>query len=228
MNIDKDSTSTLDVNLNKQHFPLTGVGLGLRRELIPALKERKPDVVNFLEFAPENWMNIGGLRRQQLEFFVDHYSLVCHGLYLSLGSLAPLNIEFIHALKQFMNMHKIAYYSEHLSYCSDTQGQLYDLLPIPFTEAAVHHVSRRIKQVQELLDRRIAIENISCYSALATELSESEFINAVVSEADCDLLLDVNNIYVNSVNHCYDPFEFSNCCSTNLPNPRHKQKSIMY
>ena len=98
-------------------------------------------------------------------------------------------------------------YTEHLSYCTDG-GHLYDLMPIPFTEEAVHYVAGRIRRTQELLNRRIGIENVSYYAAPGAEMSELEFINAVVEEADCDLLLDVNNIYVNSVNHGYDPVEF--------------------
>jgi len=106
-----------------------------------------------------------------------------------------------------MDQYQIRAYSEHLSYCTD-DGHLYDLMPIPFTEEAVKYVAGRIRQVQDMLGRRMAIENVSYYAAPGAELSEIDFINAVINDADCDLLLDVNNIYVNSVNHGYDPIEF--------------------
>jgi uncharacterized protein (UPF0276 family) len=106
-----------------------------------------------------------------------------------------------------MDEHQIRAYSEHLSYCTD-DGHLYDLMPIPFTEEAVRYVVARIGQVQDMIGQRMAIENVSYYAAPGAELSEIDFINAVITEADCDLLLDVNNIYVNSVNHHYDPIEF--------------------
>src|SRR5690606_5321978 len=131
----------------------------------------------------------------------------CHGLSLSIGSPAPLNVELLCDIKHFLDQHKISIYSEHLSYTSD-HGQLYDLLPIPFTEEAVVYVAARIRQAQDILGRRIAIENASYYCAPQQEMSESDFINAVVRAADCDLLLDVNNVYVNSINHNYDPDTF--------------------
>jgi len=107
----------------------------------------------------------------------------------------------------FLKEYGIRTYTEHLSYCSD-HGHLYDLMPIPFTEEAVHYVANRIKLVQDILEQRIAMENVSYYAAPHQEMSEIEFLNAVIAEADCDLLLDVNNIYVNSINHRYDPSEF--------------------
>ncbi len=111
-------------------------------------------------------------------------------------------------IKAFMATHKIPLYTEHLSYCSD-DGHLYDLLPIPFTEEAVKYVAGRIRRAQDILEQRIAVENASYYvAAPIAEMSEVEFIHAVLDEADCDLHLDVNNIYVNSVNHGFDPVEF--------------------
>ena len=133
--------------------------------------------------------------------------MVCHGLSLSLGGPAPLDETFIHRMRQFFDLHGILCYSEHLSYCSD-DGHLYDLMPIPFTAEAIRYVAQRIRRVQDILERRIAIENVSYYAAPGQELSEIEFINGVIEEADCDLLLDVNNIYVNSINHGYDAIEF--------------------
>jgi uncharacterized protein (UPF0276 family) len=160
-----------------------------------------------MEVAPENWINVGGDRGKAFRYFTERFPFVCHGLSLSIGGPSPLDRTFIRQVRQLMDEHRIHAYSEHLSYCTD-DGHLYDLMPIPFTEEAVSYVAGRIGQVQDMIGQRMAIENVSYYAAPGAELSEIDFINAVISEADCDLLLDVNNIYVNSVNHRYDPVEF--------------------
>ncbi|NYT46825.1 MAG: DUF692 domain-containing protein [Candidatus Methanofishera endochildressiae] len=182
-------------------------GLGLRRSFIEQVLATPLDNVSFYEIAPENWMTLGGKFGRQFNTMTERYSFVCHGLSLSIGSTDPLDEEFVRNLKDFMRAHKIKFYSEHLSYCSH-EGHLYDLMPIPFTEEAVHHVAKRIQRVQDILEQKIAIENVSYYAAPGQEMSEIEFFNAVVSEADCDVLLDLNNIYVNSVNHGYNAEEF--------------------
>ncbi|GMR15063.1 MAG: DUF692 domain-containing protein [Gammaproteobacteria bacterium] len=188
-----------------------GAGLGLRRALLGPLQAHDPEIVaatvDFMEVAPENWINVGGQRRQAFRYFTERHPFICHGLSLSIGGPSPLDQTFIRKLRQFMDQYQIRAYSEHLSYCTD-DGHLYDLMPIPFTEEAVKYVAGRIHQVQDMLGQRMAIENVSYYAAPGAELSEIDFINAVINEADCDLLLDVNNIYVNSVNHGYDPLEF--------------------
>jgi len=189
------------------HSKICGAGLGLRRNLLAELNDVTLADIQFMEVAPENWINVGGRLGKQFRAYTERFPFVCHGLSLSIGSPAPLNTELLHAIKQFLREHNIVYYSEHLSYCSD-DGQLYDLLPIPFTAEAVSYVAARIRQAQDILGQRIAIENASYYCAPLQEMSESEFVNAVVAEADCHLLLDVNNVYVNSVNHGYDPVEF--------------------
>lgn len=184
-----------------------GAGLGLRRELLAPLQAAPDAAPDFLEVAPENWMRIGGALGRAFRALCEQHRLTAHGLSLSLGGPAPLDEDFVRELGDFLREHRIDDYSEHLSACSD-DGHLYDLMPVPFTEAAVEHVAARIRRVQDLLDRRIAIENISYYAPLATQLSELEFINAVLERADCDLLLDVNNVYVNAINHRYDPQRF--------------------
>jgi uncharacterized protein (UPF0276 family) len=196
---------------NATHIPpLTGTGLGYRRSLANEwFTNEEVKQLNFIELAPENWMNIGGRLKRQLERVVEQHRIVTHGLSLSIGSPAPLDTDFIHNLKTFLDRYQIDVYTEHLSYCSD-EGHLYDLMPIPFTEAAVHYVAKRIREVSERLERRIALENVSFYAMPSTELTEAQFINAVLEEADCDLLLDVNNVYVNSINHQYDPITFLN------------------
>src|SRR5690606_22651706 len=186
---------------------ICGAGLGLRRNLLTTLTGITLTDIQFMEVAPENWINVGGRLGKQFRAYTERFPFVCHGLSLSIGSPAPLNTELLHEIKQFLREHNILYYSEHLSYCSD-DGQLYDLLPIPFTEEAVNYVAARIRQAQDILGQQIAIENASYYCAPQQEMSESEFINAVVAEADCHLLLDINNVYVNSINHRYDPVDF--------------------
>lgn len=188
-------------------YVVHGAGLGLKRALMGPLSEHAPKQIQFLEIAPENWMQIGGRYAKQLRQFTERYPFVSHGLSLSIGSPAPLDFDFLRQLKTFLDEHNILCYSEHLSYCSD-DGHLYDLLPIPFTEEAVNYVAERIRQVQDVLERRIAMENVSYYAAPGKQMEEIDFLKAVLDTADCDLLLDVNNIYVNSVNHRYNAEQF--------------------
>jgi uncharacterized protein (UPF0276 family) len=206
--------------------PVQGAGLGLRRSFIGAAVEQPPSEVDFYEIAPENWIGVGGRFGRQLRAMTERHPFVCHGLSLSIGSPAPLDLDFLLSIKHFLDSHGIRAYTEHLSACSD-DGHLYDLMPIPFTTEAVRHVARRVRQVQDILERRMALENVSYYAtpgrpdlpfstrrnstqmpAQDRDMTEVEFINAVLAEADCDLLLDVNNIHVNSINHGYDAVEF--------------------
>lgn len=190
-----------------RHYPVTGKGLGLRRSLLRSLEPGSAGPVDFMEVAPENWIDVGGRFGRRFREFTEQMPFVCHGLSLNLGGSAPLDEPFILRVRQFLDEHRIRCYSEHLSYCGD-HGHLYDLMPIPFTDDAVRYVARRITKTQELLERRIAIENVSYYCAPGARMSEIDFIRAVLDEADCNLLLDINNIYVNSINHRYDPIEF--------------------
>jgi len=183
-------------------YSVTGAGLGLRRSLLDVLSSAD-DSFDFMEVAPENWINVGGRFGRQLREYTERYPLLCHGLSLSIAGPGELDWELLKNIKQFIRDHQVRCYSEHLSYCSD-DGHLYDLLPIPFTGDAVRFVANRIRQVQDFLEQPLAIENISYYAAPQQELSEIDFICAVLEEADCELLLDVNNIYVNSINHGYD------------------------
>jgi uncharacterized protein len=188
-------------------YPVHDAGLGLRRALLGPLLDRRPESISFLEVAPENWMQVGGVRGRQFRALTEQYPFVAHGLSLSLGSPAPLDEDFVRAVRRFLDAHGILSYTEHLSYCSD-QGHLYDLMPIPFTEEAVDYVAARIRRVQDILGRRIAVENVSYYAAPGAEMTEQAFLLAVLERADCGLLLDVNNIYVNSINHGYDASGF--------------------
>ncbi len=186
-------------------LPLHGAGLGFRRESLDELETRVPDVIDFFEVAPENWIDMGGVLGRRFRAFAERYPFVCHGLSLSLGGPTPLDEMLLRKIKSFIDQYRIPLYTEHLSYCSD-DGHLYDLLPIPMTEEAVKYVAARIRRTQDILERRIAVENASFYvNAPIAEMDEPAFVRAVLEEADCDLHLDVNNVYVNSVNHRFDP-----------------------
>lgn len=188
--------------------PPVGAGLGFRRELIETLKAGVPESIRFFELAPENWAGMGGRSGKDLRHFTERHPFVCHGLSLSLGGPSPLDETLLRRIKAFMAEHGMGLYTEHLSWCSD-DAHLYDLLPIPFTGDAVRWVADRIRRAQDILEMKIGIENASYYVAPpGAEMSETEFISAIVAEADCLLHLDVNNIYVNSRNFGFDPLEF--------------------
>ena len=194
-------------------LPRICAGLGLRRPLLDQLIEAPPGAFDFLECAPDNWIGVGGMLAEKLQSLSSRHPLSCHGLSLSLGGPDPLDMAFLRQTRDFLDRHGAVLYSEHLSYCS-ADGHLYDLLPLPFTDEAVHHVAARIREVQDMLGRRIAIENVSYYAAPYQALSEIDFIDAVLREADCDLLLDVNNVYVNAINHGYDARTFIDAMPT--------------
>lgn len=194
-----------DNSFNSSHlvdgsYPVAGAGMGLRRGLMNQMFDLPEDVVDFMEVAPENWIGIGGRLGRQFREFTERYDFLVHGLSLSIGSPSPLDEELVRAVRDFIREHGIKAYSEHLSYCSD-DGHLYDLMPIPFTEAAADYVAERIMRVQDILGQELIIENVSTYAEPGKEMSEPEFVNLVLEKADCGLLLDVNNIFVNSHNH---------------------------
>jgi len=184
------------------------IGIGFRRDFADQLLEGDKLKPDFIELAPENWMGMGGYWAKRFRKAVESFPVTCHGLSLSLGSPEELDWEFVNDLKIFLDHNNVQVYSEHLSYTKSENAHLYDLLPIPFREDAVRHVASRIRQVQDFLERKIALENVSYYTPVAAEMDEATFIRNVVEEADCDLLLDVNNVYVNAFNHNYDAMEF--------------------
>jgi len=163
--------------------------------------------VDFMEVAPENWIGVGGRYGRQFRTLAERFPVVLHGLSLDIGGPDPLDKDLVRSVRQFMDTFDVPLYSEHLTYCA-AEGHLYDLLPIPFTAEAVQYVAGRIRQVQDIIGAPIALENASYYAQTHTELTEAQFIDAVLAESGCDLLLDVNNIYVNSINHGYDAIEF--------------------
>jgi uncharacterized protein (UPF0276 family) len=184
------------------------VGIGYRKDFGEAFLTSTEISPAFIEFAPENWMGIGGYWKRILKELADKHSITAHGLSLSIGSPDPIDWDFLSYVKNFLEEYNIKVYSEHLSYSKCDNAHLYDLLPVHFRYDAVDHIVERIKQVQDFLERKIVLENVSYYTPVAAEMSESEFINEIVNRSGCSLLLDVNNIYVNSFNHNYDPFTF--------------------
>ena len=188
-------------------LPPRSAGLGLRRALLDELIEAPAGAFDFLECAPDNWIGVGGALGERLAQLAARHPLSCHGLSLSLGGPDPLDHAFLRQTRAFLDRHGAVLYSEHLSYCA-ADGHLYDLLPLPFTEEAVRHVAARIGEVQDALGRRIAVENVSTYAQPFRAMDEASFVRAVLDEAGCDLLLDVNNAYVNAVNHGGDARAF--------------------
>lgn len=186
---------------------LHGAGLGLRRALMGSLLSSDPGSIDFMEVAPENWIGVGGRFGKQFRELAERHTIALHGLSLDIGGPDPIDVELVKSVRGLMDEIGAPLYSEHLTYCA-AQGHLYDLLPIPFTGEAVHYVASRINQVQDIIGQPLVLENASYYAQAYTDLSESEFVTAVLEESDCGLLLDVNNIYVNSINHSYDPLEF--------------------
>lgn len=184
------------------------IGLGLRREIALetlSLTHSKPD---FLELAPENWMRLGGYWKRILAEAAGKFPFIAHGISLSIGSTDPLDIDFLKEIKTFLDRYNIEIYSEHLCFSKCDNAHLFELLPLPFTEEAVRHLVGRIKTVQSVLERPIVLENISYYTIFEQELSETAFFNEIVRESGCQLLLDVNNVFVNAGNQGYDPVAF--------------------
>jgi uncharacterized protein (UPF0276 family) len=183
------------------------IGIGFRKDFADTFLQEHWDV-DFIEVAPENWMNIGGYWRRVLEKALMDYPLFCHGLSLSIGGPDQLDLPFLKSLKVFLDRYQPVLYSEHLSFSTVDNVHLFDLLPMPFSKEAVNHVVERINYVQDILHRPLTLENISYYSSVEAEMTEAEFISEVVRRSGCKLLLDVNNVYVNAFNHTYDAHAF--------------------
>lgn len=184
------------------------IGIGFRKDFAQEFLEKNVISAEFVEVAPENWLGIGGYWKKQFLKVIEKYPLFLHGLSLSVGSPDELDMDFLKSVKKFLKETNAQIYSEHLSYAKCDNAHLYDLLPIPFTHDAVKHVSKRIRQVQDFLEQKITLEIVSYYTPVAPEMTEIEFICSILKEAECDLLLDVNNVYVNSFNHKYNACHF--------------------
>jgi len=183
-------------------------GIGFRKDFAEELLASEVLKPSFIELAPENWIGMGGYWKKQLDKAAEKYPITCHGLSLSIGSPDELDVPFVKSVKKFLDQYKVKVYSEHLSYSKCDNAHLYDLLPIPFRMDAVKHIVQRIKQVQDILEQPLVLENVSYYTPVAAEMKEHEFISAIVKESGCNMLLDVNNVYVNAFNHKYDAKEF--------------------
>ena len=195
--------------------PVCGAGLGLRRAHLGPLLDHMPDSIDFMELAPENWIGAGGRLADSLEQIAAKTTFVSHGLLGNFGGHDPLDFDFLDQTADFMRRYNVRLYGDHMTYCAD-EGQLYELLPVPYTPESARHMADRIKRIQDHLGQRITAENASYYLSPLQTIPEEVFINQVLEEADCLLLLDVNNVFVNSRNHNYDPRAFLR----NLPGER--------
>lgn len=184
------------------------VGIGYRKEFSKTFLGSDVLQPDFVEVAPENWLGIGGYWKQELKKVLAKYPLYCHGLSLSVGSPEGVDVDFVKQVKQFLEDTDAVLYSEHLTFSKVDNAHLYDLLPIPFTQEAIDRVSENILQVQDILKKPLILENGSYYTVLEAEMSEEDFVNEIVSRTGCELLLDVNNVYVNAFNHHYDAKKF--------------------
>jgi uncharacterized protein (UPF0276 family) len=194
--------------MNRLDFAPLGFGVGLRRPHYAPILDAHP-TMDWFEVISENFMVEGGRPLQILEDVRAHYPIVMHGVSLSIGSSDPLNRTYLDALRAAARRFEPAWVSDHLCWTGVGGGNLHDLLPLPYTEETVRHVAERIRQVQDILERTILIENVSSYMAFrSSRLEEWEFLRAVAEEADCAILLDINNIYVSSVNHGFDPLTY--------------------
>jgi uncharacterized protein len=185
--------------------PGLGFGLGLRVDHYETILNTRP-AVDWFEILSENYLVPGGKPLHYLDRIRADYPLVMHGVSLSIGSSDPLNRDYLKQLKALADRVQPAWLSDHLCWTGLDGTNLHDLMPLPYTQEAVEHVAARVRQVQDVLGRQILLENVSSYvSYLQSEMSEWEFLSAVVERADCLILLDVNNIYVSSYNHDFDP-----------------------
>ncbi len=184
------------------------IGIGFRKDFAEELLNTNDLKPAFIELAPENWIGMGGYWKKELDKAAEKFPITCHGLSLSIGSPDEVDVSFVKQVKQFLKQYNVKIYSEHLSYSKCDNAHLYDLLPIPFREDAVKHIVQRIKQVQDILEMPLVLENVSYYTSVAAQMKEEEFISAIVNESGCNMLLDVNNVYVNAFNHHYNAKEF--------------------
>ena len=184
------------------------IGLGYRKDFADEFCESQILQPDFIEVAPENWIEVGGYWKKQFMQALEKAPLYTHGLSLSIGSPDPVDFDFLAKIKQFLSDTEAKIYSEHLSFSKCDNAHVYDLLPIPFTKDAVNHISEKVDQVQNFLGRKLALEIVSYYTPVAAEMSEIDFVKDIIKTSGCDLLLDINNIYVNAFNHGYNTKEF--------------------
>ncbi len=190
-----------------------GFGVGLRRPHYARVLDEHPGI-DWFEVVSENFMQSGGRPLEVLEGVRAHYPIVMHGVSLSIGSTDPLDRVYLKELSAAVRRFEPAWVSDHLCWTGVGGHKLHDLLPLPYTAETVRYVAGRIRQVQEILERTIAIENVSSYLAFRVSwMEEWEFLNAVAEEADCAILLDINNIFVSAFNHRFDPIRYIDAIS---------------
>ncbi|HED17739.1 MAG TPA: DUF692 domain-containing protein, partial [Gammaproteobacteria bacterium] len=188
--------------------PLSGVGLGLRTPHYEFVEQHQPDIPWF-EVLIDNYLVDGGEPIQHLTRVRENYPITFHGVGMSLGSTDPLNMDYLKSLRDMIERFEPAQVSDHLAWVSTQQTYMHELLPLPFTEEAIKHVSNRIQQVQDFLGQRILVENVSSYMQFRdSDCSEWDFLNEIVQRADCNLLLDINNIYVSAENHQFNAQDY--------------------
>jgi uncharacterized protein (UPF0276 family) len=188
--------------------PLLGFGLGLRTDHYAAILSGEPRV-DWFEALTENYLVAGGRPLYHLERIRERYPVVLHGVSLSIGGSDPLDARYLAKLRGLCERIEPAWVSDHLCWTGVDGVNLHDLLPLPYTEDALAHVAQRVQRVQDMLGRRILLENVSSYVGFASsQMGEPEFLASLAERADCDLLLDVNNVYVSAVNHGFDAYAF--------------------
>jgi uncharacterized protein len=186
---------------------LTGFGLGLRPDHYADFVAA-PQAVDWLEILSDNYLVPGGKPLYYLESIRRDYPLAMHGVAMNLGSCDPLDRDYLQDIKQLADRIEPAIISDHICWTGVAGTRLHDLLPLPYTEESIRHVVNRIRQVQDFLGRRLTIENVSAYVQAKAPMPEWEFVSAIAEEADCDLLVDINNIYVSGRNHGFDPCQY--------------------
>ncbi len=193
--------------MQQKNIP-TGIGIGLRHRLMAAIERGEADgEIAFLEISPENHMHRGGASPARFAKLAQRFPIITHSLALSLGGVDPFESSYLGEMKQFLDRFGGAWHSDHLCFCGTGGRALHDLLPIPFTKVCVQRVADRVREVQDRLQRPMLVENISYYQTLGrSEMDEATFVAEVIERADCGLLLDVNNVYVNAKNHGIDPY----------------------
>jgi len=189
-------------------YPNLGLGVGLRSRHYQYILHRNPEV-DWFEIISENYMDSSGRPRYVLEQIAERYPIVMHGVSLSIGSADPLNFEYLHRLKKLAGAVGARWVSDHLCWTGIAGKNTHDLLPVPLTEATLQHIAERVRIVQDLLERPLILENPSSYVTFAfSTMPEWEFLSRLADLTDCGLLLDVNNVYVSSYNHGFDPLEY--------------------
>ena len=191
----------------KDQIPYLGIGLGLRREI--ASETLASDKIDWLEIVPENYMRIGGPARRRLDKARARHPIVTHGVNLSIGCADPLDQTYLDDLKSLLDHIDAPWFSDHLCFTSCDSDYMHELLPLPLTRQAIDHVSEKARKVQQFCNRPFLLENISYYMDVpGSEMQEASFFAEVVQKADCGILLDVNNVYVNSINLNFDPYAY--------------------